>query len=54
MMPWEEEDASVRAAGGILQGKLLHPGGKQGMSTLGSGGNKGVQKVLRGSTLGRT
>ena len=43
---WEEEDASVRAAGGILQGKLLHPGGKQGMSTLGSGGNKGVQKVL--------
>ena len=27
-MPWEEEDASVRAAGGILQGKLLHPGGK--------------------------
>ena len=50
-MPWEEEDASVRAAGGILQGKLLHPGGKQGMSTLGSGGNKGVQKVLRGSTL---
>ena len=40
-----------------LEQQGAHPAGqaitsrRQGMSTLGSGGNKGVQKVLRASTL---